>query len=220
MNVRMKKNSLDQALAPKKRRSHAESIELSDRLMLEATVALVLSVGTQKTTLKEVGEKAGYSRGLANARFGSKDNLFLALANKLRKLWLEELQNLQGHKTGLEALYSRLDAIEAFVRKYPEEAWVMYILWFESVGAPSDLNKSLARFHEQAREDICTIVSFAQTAKEISPDINPSTFATQFCGTFFGLCYQWVVKPDAIDIATNIREYKNLLTALLSGKNA
>ena len=57
------------------RRSHLERTELSDRLMLDATEALILELGTQKTTLKEVGERAGYSRGLAHARFGNKETL-------------------------------------------------------------------------------------------------------------------------------------------------
>ena len=39
--------------------------------MLDAAEALILELGTQATTLKGVGERAGYSRGLAQARFGS-----------------------------------------------------------------------------------------------------------------------------------------------------
>ena len=58
------------------RRSHAERTDLSDRRMLEAAVQLICDRGPDRTTLKDVGEKAGYSRGLAGYRFGSKPGLF------------------------------------------------------------------------------------------------------------------------------------------------
>ena len=43
--------------------------------MLDATVDLIVTRGPSATSLKEVGLKAGYSRGLASQRFGSKDKL-------------------------------------------------------------------------------------------------------------------------------------------------
>ncbi len=39
--------------------------------MLAAAIDLILEHGTDKTTLDAIGEKAGYSRGLATYLFGS-----------------------------------------------------------------------------------------------------------------------------------------------------
>ncbi len=58
-----------------RRLTQAERTEISDMKMLDATVDLIVSRGPSATSLKEVGLKAGYSRGLASQRFGSKDNL-------------------------------------------------------------------------------------------------------------------------------------------------
>ena len=48
----------------------AERSALSDKLMFDAAVQLINERGTAKTTLKDIGEVAGYSRGLASYRFG------------------------------------------------------------------------------------------------------------------------------------------------------
>ena len=61
------------------RRTQAERTALSDQRMFDAAIRLIMDRGTQKTTLKDIGEMAGYSRGLANYRFGSKDGLMLEL---------------------------------------------------------------------------------------------------------------------------------------------
>ena len=51
--------------------------------MLAAAVDLILEHGTDKTTLAAIGEKAGYSRGLATYRFGSKAGLYDTLCKSI-----------------------------------------------------------------------------------------------------------------------------------------
>ena len=193
------------------RRTQVERTELSDQLMLDAAMALILDIGTQATTLKEIGVNAGFSRGLAHSRFGSKDALFIRLSDRCRTRWLETLQTAQEGKIGLDILLSRLDAIIDFAESRPEDAKTMYILWFEAVGTPSEINESLARFHRQAREDIKTLV---QESGLISGDNSKrlaERYAAQFCGTIFGLCYQWLVCEESIDLKANLDDLRNKL---------
>ena len=70
-----------QKIAPKiapdtQSRTQAERTAISDKAMLDAAIELILEHGTDKTTLAAIGEKAGYSRGLATYRFGSKAGLY------------------------------------------------------------------------------------------------------------------------------------------------
>lgn len=186
--------------------------------MLDAAESLVLAVGTAKTTLREVGELAGYSRGLAHARFGSKESLFLRLADRSRHAWVEEVRRMQGDKTGLAAFISRIDAIASYVEQHPEAAQVMYILWFESVASVSEMRNHVRRFHEQARNDIESLIEEARTSGDVPKTIDPASFAVQFCATFFGLCYQWLVDPDAVDVPSQIEAFKRqTLLSLRSG---
>ena len=70
------------AAKQRKRRTQAERTALSDQRMFDAAISLINERGTQKTTLKEIGELAGYSRGLANYRFGSKEGLWREMARR------------------------------------------------------------------------------------------------------------------------------------------
>ena len=208
MNQEMSKNLSKTDMKPTTRRTQLQRTELSDQLMLDAAQELILEVGTARTTLKEIGERAGYSRGLANARFGSREVLFIRLANRSRRQWLATLSQAQGQKTGLAALESRLDAILDYLERHPNEARVMYILWFEAVGAPSEINSSLSRFHKQAREDILQLVQEAGLIPSGADDGWGHRYAARFVGVIFGLCYQWLVNPDAVDFNKHMAELK------------
>ena len=59
------------------RRTQAERTARSDAQMLDTAIKLICEYGTERTTLKAVGETAGYSRGLAGSRFGSKEGLMI-----------------------------------------------------------------------------------------------------------------------------------------------
>ena len=120
--------------------TQAQRTALSDERMLDAAEALILELGTQATTLKGVGERAGYSRGLAQARFGSKEVLFLRLTERSLEKWVNEVRQAAGNAKGLRALRSRVRAISAFTLNHPDAARVLYVLWFESVGFPSPMD--------------------------------------------------------------------------------
>ena len=200
----------------KKRMTHLERTELSDSKMFEATEQLILTVGTQKLTLKEVGEKAGYSRGLANSRFGNKDELFLKLAARCQALWVEEVTKARRDKTGIEALLATMDAAVNYANGFPVQARVMYILWFESVGSSSEMKLQLAAFHAKARKDLSNLIVQAKAEGDVSADTDEQLIAITLTSTLFGLVYQYVVNPEAISLAELIQGVKLQLTAILN----
>ncbi|MEM9301145.1 MAG: TetR/AcrR family transcriptional regulator [Pseudomonadota bacterium] len=197
------------------RRTQRERTDRSDRLMLDATEALILEVGTLNTTLKAVGERAGYSRGLANARFGSKETLFLRLTERCLADWTTELRDAEVGKGGLEALLSRLDAMVAYAERFPDDARVLYVLWFESVGSSSPMRESLRNFHEQARKDIARLVIEAQHAGEVPATVDPEHFSLHFTSALFGLSYQWLVNPEAITIRQVVASLRDHMLLIL-----
>src|ERR1700749_2189953 len=91
--------------------TQAERTALSDGRMFEAAMELITKYGSHNTTLKEVGELAGYSRGLASGRFGSKDALLNELVGACNRRWKEEYDSYIGKRKGLEAFRSGIDCL-------------------------------------------------------------------------------------------------------------
>jgi AcrR family transcriptional regulator len=184
---------------PARRRTQAERTALSDARMLDAAVALICQQGSAGTTLKEVGERAGYSRGLAGYRFGSKEGLFGFVVRAVGEAWLQELTAVTRGKVGLDAIGAALDAHARFIADAPQHVRAFYLLWFESIGPRSTVKEVIERVHERRRRDLLAWIGAGVSAGEIDPGVDAEALADHFCGAIVGIVYQWLVQPDAIE---------------------
>lgn len=190
-------NQLKQASRGNKQ---AERSALSDKLMFDAAVQLINERGTAKTTLKDIGEVAGYSRGLASYRFGSKDGLWMELFDKFDDLWKAHIRNYVQGKHGLDALSAAIAAQRDIFKNESSYLRAMYILWYESLGDASEIRASLAQHHVIYRRDVKRWIEEGFADGSVSDAVDPSNFATTYCSTMFGTIYQWVVAPEAVDL--------------------
>jgi AcrR family transcriptional regulator len=195
------------APTPARRRTQAERTALSDRLMFEAAMLLIVEKGTQNT-LKEIGERAGYSRGLASNRFGSKEALFNQLVLSFNDKWASELRRFVGDKSGFAAFTAALEAVEYFLLNHTVEMQALYILWYESISSHTAVRRRLAANHLAYRRDSERWVRQGIEEGTIRPSIDPVCFAVEFNAFIFGLVYQWLVNPGSINLHAVFSHYK------------
>jgi AcrR family transcriptional regulator len=199
---------------PVTRQTQAERTALAEQKMVNATIELLNSAGLAGTTLIAIGERAGYSRGLASHHFGSKSGLFRTVLKHITSDWTEELQiNLMG-KTGLSAILAALNAHRDHMLHFPEHARAMNILWAGSFDPASEFKPNIVEFHRLQREAAAAWVVSGKETGEISKDVDPERFAEQFYASLLGLNYQWLVNPD-IDLTLSIETLKQNIIALL-----
>src|SRR5215469_2692749 len=74
------------------RRSQAERRAEAEQGLLDAALRLFAKKGVESATLAEIGDAAGYSRGLANHHFGSKAALVERLAQRSRARFQSQFQ--------------------------------------------------------------------------------------------------------------------------------
>jgi len=84
----------------------------------------------------------------------------------------------------------------------------MYILWFESVGVRNEVTKRLAMQHEAYRKDVQRWIRQGIEAGEIDADVSPEQVAIQYCSFVFGTVYQWLVKPESLDLPAVFDYYR------------
>ena len=184
------------------RMSHAERTDLSDRRMLDAAITLIVERGTDKTTLKEVGERAGYSRGLAGYRFGSKAGLFEAIVRAVGERWLADLKRVTADKTGLEAINAAVDEHCRFCLEAADPVRAFYILWFESIGVQSPMKKAIATIADRRSRDIVSWLTDGDYRGALSPE----AVAAQFNATILGIVYHWLAHPEDRDGTESLHE--------------
>ncbi len=187
------------AAAPEEtlKRTQAERTAQSDSLMLDAAIRLIVERGTSGTHLKDVGETAGYSRGLASYRFGNKAGLFTHIIHAVGDDWLRELGAAVRDKDGLPAILAATDAHYRFVLQAADRIRAFYILWFDSIGPDPALKNVIANVHERRRRDVAAWITTGIEVGNVRADADAETIAEQFCASIIGIVYQWLVTPDA-----------------------
>lgn len=199
------------------RQTQAERTALAEQKMVNATIELLNSTGLAGTTLIAIGERAGYSRGLASHHFGSKSGLFRTVLKHITADWTQELQiNLKG-RTGLSAILAALNAHRDHMLLFPEHVRAMNILWTGSFDPASEFKPNVVEFHRLQREAAAAWVVAGQKTGEIRKDVDPEQFAEQFYGSLLGLNYQWLVNPH-IDLKLSINTLKQNIIALLKAE--
>ncbi len=198
------------------RLTQAERTGISDNKMLDAAVRLIVDHGPAATSLKEVGLMAGYSRGLAGQRFGSKDKLFAFVLRHVGEVWLDQLKDATEEKNGLAAIHDALDQHYRFCVEAPDQVRAFYTLWFESVNAGSELSAIIGNIHNRRHQDM---VNWITSGAGISTETKKQADAigAQFCAAVIGIVYYWLAHPQDLEETRKLHDnLKTTMTLLLT----
>jgi len=204
-----------QAAANEQPRTQAERTALAESSMVSAAIELLNTVGIQGTTLVAIGERSGYSRGLASHHFGSKAALFRTVLRQMTAVWTEELMKNIAGKTGLQAFTTAIDTHLAHVLRHPDYIRATNILWGTALDPSSEFKPNVAEFMSIQRASVAAWVRGGQATGEIRADVNPDRIGEQYYGALIGINHQWLVSPD-FDLKSAYHDFKLNILRLLS----
>ena len=161
----------------KKRMTQAERSAQSDRQMFEEAIKLIIERGPNKTTLTDIGIMAGYSRGLATYRYGTKDNFFSALIHHLNHLWREELDKSIKDTRGITTVKEAITALQNFLHSHPDHLRAMHILYYDSIDHHSEMTQKLAEIHSAQRKQATQWMEEEIADSNATPSLSLENFA-------------------------------------------
>lgn len=194
------------------RLSRAERAALSDKKLIQAALELIAESGIEKVTLRSIGERAGYSRGLVNYRFGTKEALLQEATRRLVGQWIEDVNaSMRPGQGGLSALLQFIAHTRAGLQTSSTESRAYYALVYAVLGPLPELRDDLASIHAKIRERLSTWIRAAIDDGEIHEKVDPESTATWVLAAARGIAYQWFIDPDGVDLQ---RSYDSLADAL------
>lgn len=178
------------------RRTQAERRAQSDRSLLLAAAELIAEEGFNAATFEKVGARAGYSRGLASQRFGSKDGLIEALIDYLHDR-SEELALAEGQAniSGLDAI---LSSVDIYMRNFEQEQAIRsyFVAMAGSVATLSHLRTAFAASHMKAKGRFQSHILEGQAEGSISKDLDAEAAALMIGSLILGVSTQWLIDPS------------------------
>jgi AcrR family transcriptional regulator len=174
--------------------------------LLAAAGDLIVEGGFRAMTLAAVGERAGYSRGLVTARFGSKDQLLQALVERIVGQWSHRnvVPRTKG-ASGRDGVGIILEAIATQAERDPSALRVLYALMFEAVGPAVDLRPTFVQLHADMRNDFARLIRRGLRDGSVRPGISADSEAAVIVAGIRGIGYQWVLDPEGFEPVPALR---------------
>ena len=173
--------------------TQAERVAESAQRLMQAAIELIAEKGFQRTSASEIAERAGYSRTMVAARYGSKEALLEHLMHhEYQARMLPDL----GDTKGIERLQQWITLIRQQARADPPLLRAFYTLVFESAGPVPSLRPWIADWLERCTTEAAEAVRAGQADKTVRADIDPAAEAEQFVSSGVGLGFQFAIDDD------------------------
>jgi AcrR family transcriptional regulator len=175
--------------------------ERSTNALLDAAAELIAEGGLASMTLAAIGERAGYSRGMVTARFGSKSAMVDALIRRLLTGLADKRSAPAGD--GLTRLIGLIEAIRDLALAEPRDMRALLTLMFEALGADTELRAQMNRFHAAMESDIGAAIERGTRDGSVRADVDGHRATMLVLSLLRGLAYQWLLDPDPVELAAS-----------------
>ncbi|MGE4426320.1 MAG: TetR/AcrR family transcriptional regulator [Solirubrobacteraceae bacterium] len=192
---------------PTRRRTQAERVEESGRRLLTAAAELIAEKGWEATTAAEIGRRAGYSRAMVHARFGSKDALLDAL---LRSEYEERLSpgEAPASTTGLDRVLMILDRMRTLHDEDPEFLASMFAVSFQAVNRSAVLRPRITAWIRRIGDAAEAGLRAGIADGSVRDDLDVDQAVADLIATGTGTAYGWLVVPERFDLARQIAVWR------------
>ena len=200
---------------PPERRTQEERRGEAERRLIEAAAAMVSEAGPARITLANVGERAGYSRGLASHHFGSKRALMQRLVESVTHQFREALFDEQQSSDALGELGTLIDIYFEVVSDLQPINRARLVLWADAVANPSDdIRPAMVNADQEFREEIEKRLRQAIATGQVPDTVKADGLATVIIAMLRGVALQSLI-DDHIDLAAARFEIEQLLLTRL-----
>jgi AcrR family transcriptional regulator len=183
-------------LEPRARRTQAERRDESEQRLLQAAGEVIAQSGVSAATFEAIGARAGFSRGLATQKFGSKQGLIEALITHLHARQDKALGAIGvDDMPGLDAL---LTYVDLYVRdlSLKGDGRAYFMLLASAISDLSALRVAFAASHERVERRLEAMVQRGQAEGDIRRDLDADAAALMVGSLLLGLSIQCLIDPD------------------------
>lgn len=188
----------------------------AEQRLIAAAAEMVSEVGPAKVTLANVGERAGYSRGLATHHFGSKGALMQRLVEAVTHQFRDAMFDQGSDDDPVAQLRTLVGIYFDVITDLQPVNRARLALWAEAVANPAeDTRARMVAVDREFREEIEKRIKVATTGGQLPDNVDPHGLATVIVGMLRGVALQSLI-DDHIDLDAARSEVEALLTHRLT----
>jgi AcrR family transcriptional regulator len=188
-----------------RKRTQEERREKAENRILDAATRLIADKGLDAFTIADVGEAAGFSRGLPVHYFKTKDGLLAAVVKRIRQQHFFGILSLKDSERGLEDLFAATALYFQQAMKNPHAAKAFQV-FMSGAFYHSNVNKLAAQLNAESLSGIERALSVGKERGHIRSDLDPKIWAIIYLSEIRGVVQQWLVDPKHIALGPIVQE--------------
>ena len=185
--------------SPPPRRTQRQRSSQAERALLDAATSLFALRGVDQTSLAQIGEHAGYSRGLVNHHFGTKDVLVDQLARRTQNDFVAALDDADGD--AIDVLVKLADTYLSTIERGAATSRAFFVMWGAAIPAEATLRPVFATDDARFRLGVEAVLRAGQDSKTVIAELDPILGAVILVGMLRGVGAQYLIDPDAFDMS-------------------
>lgn len=182
---------------PRPRQRQAERRSEAERRLLTAAAELIGEVGPMRTTLADIGERAGYSRSLVTAHFGSKGALVQRIMDTVTTEFHEALVRDVPTGSARDAIREIVDSYVGGLPGMSALVRARIALWADAAASGTAEDRAGAAAADgRFREEIGRRLREGVASGELPGDVDVEGFTTVLVGMLRGVALQHLIDRD------------------------
>jgi len=191
--------------SPSRGLTQPERVEHSSRRLLQAAAELIVEKGWEATTAAEIGRRAGYSRAMVHARYGSKDAILEAFLHE----YVKRLNpDPDPDANGIDQVLAHFDRIHDLYTEDHDVLLAMFVATFEAVKTTSPLRERVRAQLVSGADKVREGLRKGLEDGSIRADTEIVQATTDITSAVFGIAFQWVVVPGCHDLRQELNDVR------------
>ena len=187
--------------SPARGLTQPERVETSRRRLLRAAAELIVEKGWDATTAAEIGRRAGYSRAMVHARYGSKDAILESFLHE----HVKRLNPDPDPKTsGMDQVLAHFDRIEEIYTEDHELLLAMFVATFEAVKTTSPLRERVRDQLRNGAEKVEMGLRKGIRDGSVRSGIDIARAVNDISTAVFGIAFCWTALSDQYDLGREL----------------
>ncbi|CAN5688299.1 TetR/AcrR family transcriptional regulator [soil metagenome] len=191
--------------SPARGLTQPERVQTSSRRLLQAAAELIVEKGWEATTAAEIGRRAGYSRTMVQARYGSKDAILEAFLHEYVKR-LDPDPNPSA--AGLDQVLAHFDRIQDLYTEDHDVLLAMFVATFEAVKTTSPLRERVRAQLVSGADNVREGLRKGLDDGSIRAGLDIDRVTNDITSAVFGIAFQWVVAPTGHDLERELQDVR------------
>lgn len=174
---------------------------------------MIATVGLEKTSIREIAKASGFSKGIVEHYFDSKEDLIDSALEAVNQLYIDRVEKAVGTHKGLAAIEIRLKQNLPLTEDVRQEWKIRLQFWNLAALDPRFQAIQSQRFG-RAKDSFLKDIRAAQSRGEVCKKLSATDAANKILFTLSGVCIAALHSPQYVNNRRLLRSVDDILRDL------